>query len=378
MKLKLYTLLSFVILLASCRSAEKLYNRGDYDGAVQLATKKLVKKPGDAELIGIVRDAYRFAVEDHEARVRNLASSQSELRFEQILLQYESLQRLYDAIRRSPTAYDVVLPTDYSSYLQTYREEAGNIREYRGDDLMAENNKISYRQAYNEYQKALALKPGDLVLRQKADEAYQAAVIHISVQPLSRFGLQYAQYGFDYNQFNSELLRYLNNHRQGAFLNFFGMNQPGTLADFSVEMRFSDVNIGLYRDQRDTREVSKQVVSKEIVHSKDSVTREYITVKARITTTTRTLQANALLQTTARETGSNRRVWSDTYRGDYNWIARFATYTGDERALSAEDKKIINSRETYPPDNDQIIRIIMQEVRAKAECGISEYFNRYQ
>lgn len=377
MKLKLYTPVLFLLLLVSCRSAEKLYNRGDYDAAVELASKKLAKKPGNKELIQIVRDAYRFAVEDHESRIRNLEISSSDLRYEKILSEYSSLQRLYDAIRRSPTAYDVVQPMDYSSYLQTYREEAGNVREFRGDDLMAQNTKNSFREAYYEYQKALALKPGDLVLKQKMDEAYSAAVIQVSIQPLSRFGLQYAQYSYDYGQFDQDMLRYLNNHRQGPFLNFYGMSQPGVRADFAVELRFSDVNIGRYNDQRETREVSKKVVSKEIVHGKDSVSYEYITVKAKITVTTRRLQANALLQATAREVETNRRVWSDTYRGDYNWVATFATYTGDERALSDEDKRMINSREAFPPDNDQIIRIIMQEIRSKTECGISDFFNRY-
>lgn len=377
MKLKLYTPVLFLLLLVSCRSAEKLYNRGDYDAAVELASKKLAKKPGNKELIQIVRDAYRFAVEDHESRIRNLEISSSDLRYEKILSEYSSLQRLYDAIRRSPTAYDVVQPMDYSSYLQTYREEAGNVREFRGDDLMAQNTKNSFREAYYEYQKALALKPGDLVLKQKMDEAYSAAVIQVSIQPLSRFGLQYAQYSYDYGQFDQDMLRYLNNHRQGPFLNFYGMSQPGVRADFAVELRFSDVNIGRYNDQREAREVSKKVVSKEIVHGKDSVSYEYITVKAKITVTTRRLQANALLQATAREVETNRRVWSDTYRGDYNWVATFATYTGDERALSDEDKRMINSREAFPPDNDQIIRIIMQEIRSKTECGISDFFNRY-
>ncbi|HKZ64860.1 MAG TPA: hypothetical protein VJ111_00825, partial [Chitinophagaceae bacterium] len=142
-----------------------------------------------------------------------------------------------------------------------------------------------------------------------------------------------------------------------------------------VDMRFSDVNIGRYRDQRSTREVSKQVVAKEIIIKKDSVVKEYITVKAKITTTTRNIQANALLQATVRDY-SDRRLWSDTYRGDYSWTYSFATYTGDERALSEEDKKIINQREQWPPSNDDIIRIIMEDVQRKTECGISEYFNR--
>ncbi len=144
--------------------------------------------------------------------------------------------------------------------------------------------------------------------------------------------------------------------------------------DNVIDMRFSDVNIGRYHDQRDTREVSKQVVGKEIVLGKDSVKKEYITVKAKITVTTRVIQANALLQATLRDF-DNRRIWSDTYRGDYNWTYSFATYTGDERALSEEDKLIINQREAWPPSNDEIIRIIIEEIQRKTECGISEYFN---
>lgn len=377
MTFKLYSSLFLLTLFISCRTAEKLYQRGDYDGAVELATKKLAKKPGDIKLVSILQDAYRFAVDDHESRIRQLSGSNSDLRFEQIYAQYSSLQRLYDAIHRSPSAFDVVQPTDYSSYLQTYREEAGNVREGRGDELMAMNDKRSAREAYAEYQRALGLKPGDLVLKQKMDDAYLSAVTFVEIAPLSRFGAQYTQFGYDYNQFNYDLMRYLNNNRRSNFLQYFGPTDRRQQPDFVVEMRFSDVNIGRYRDERDTREVSKRVVSKEIRHKPDSITYEYITVKARITTTTRTLRASALLQATAHEAAANRWVWSDTYRGDYNWVAQFSTYTGDERALSDEDRKLLQQREQRPPENDEIIRIIMQEIRSKTECGISDFFNRY-
>ncbi len=377
MKANIYIISIGIFLLSSCRSAEKLYNKGNYDEAVELAAKKLAKKPGDPELIQIVQDAYRYAVSDHESRIRNYMNSNSHLRFEQVLSQYNSLQRLYEAIRKSPTAWEIVQPADYTSYIQTYRDEAAMMRETRGDEMMMENNKQSFRNAYYEYQKALSLKTGDQVLRSKMEDALWNATTRVSIQPLSRFGTQYNQYGYDYTQFNNDLLRYVNNNRRGQFLDFYGMHQPGAQADFAVELRFTVVNIGRYRDQRQTREVSKQIVVKEIVHSKDSVTREYATVKARITTTTRTVQANGILQTTARETGSNRRVWGDTYRSEYNWVVSFSTYTGDERALSDADKKLLQNREKFPPGEDEILSILLQELRAKSECGISDYFNRY-
>lgn len=381
MKPKRYILLFLLpaISLISCKSAQKLYNSGNYDQAVQVAAKKLQKKPGDSKTMFVLQDAYRFAVDNHENRIRNLSMSSNQLRAESIYQEYVQLQSLYEAIRKTPSVFDIVKPTDYSTFVSTYRDEAGNARFERGLDLMEQDNKVSYREAYYEFQKALALKPGDLSIREKIDEAYASAVTNVIVMPLTRVGLQYGSYSFDYQNFNYNLVRYLGNNNRSNFVRYFSENDPGSRnirADNFVDMRFSDVNIGRYQDHRDTREVSKEVVAKEIVVSKDSVRKEYMTVKARITVTTRKIQANALLQATLRDM-SNRRIWSDTYRGDYNWSYSFATYTGDERALSSEDRMFINQREEWPPSNDEIIRIIMDEILHKTECGISEYYNRY-
>jgi hypothetical protein len=378
MKLKLYLFSAFCcVFLFSCKTAEKLYNKGHYDEAVALAAKKLQKKPGDAGLVDVLQNAYRFAVEDHENKVRDYANSTSDLRYENIYREYSQLQYLYETIRRSPSVFTIVKPTDYSSYITTYKEEAANVRVDRGLELLDQNNKASSREAYYEFQKALALKPGDLGIKQKMEDAYAGAVTNVFVRPLAKYGFQYGSYNFDYQNFNYNVLRYLNNNTN-QFVRYYTQSTPSgqdVRIDNSVDMRLSDINIGRYRDSRDTREVSKQIVAKETVVKKDSVVKEYITVKAKITITTRTIQANGLLQATVRDQ-NDRRIWGDTYRGDYSWTYRFATYTGDERALSDEDKKVINQREQWPPSNDEIIRIVMDDIRKKAECGIGDYFNR--
>ena len=259
MKPNLY---SFIIICSifflSCKSAEKLYQKGKYDEAVVLAAKKLQKKPGNAELIEVLQDAYRFAVNGHESKIRNLANSNSDLRWEYIYAEYQQLQGLYEAIRRSPSVFDIVQPTDYSSYMATYKEEAGNARYERGLELMDQGSKQSYRQAYYEFQKALALKPGDLSTREKMQEAYESAVTNVIILPLNRFGYQYTAYDFDYRNFNYEMLRYLNNNKS-TFVRYYSPSEAGSgqiRTDNSVEMRFSDVNIGRYRDERNTREVN--------------------------------------------------------------------------------------------------------------------------
>ena len=380
MKLKLYFILVFTasVFLFSCKTAEKLYQKGQYDEAVQLAAQKLSKKPNDASLLNVLQNAYRFAVEDHESRIRNYSASSSDLKWENIYREYLDLQRMYEAIYRSPSVFDIVNPTDYSAYIATYKEEAANSRIERGQALLDNNDKESAKSAYYEFQKALSLKPGDLAIQQKMNEAYAGAVTNVVVMPLTRYGFQYSSYSFDFNNFNYNMLRYLNNNSSNRFVRYYSPAEAGNQdirTDNVVEMRFSDVNIGRYRDQRTTREVTKKVVSKEIFYSKDSVVKEYITVKAKITTTTRTLKADGLLQATIRDY-DGRYIWSNTYRGDYNWATTFSTFTGDERALSEDDKKLINRKEQWPPSNDEIIRIIMNEIQNKTECGISDYFRQ--
>ncbi|MFI5128402.1 MAG: hypothetical protein ACHQFX_00360 [Chitinophagales bacterium] len=380
MKSKLYTFLfmATAILFFSCKTAKKMYEKGNYDAAVELAAKKLQKKPNDASTLEILQNAYRFAVEDHETRIRNNSNSNNDLKWEWNYAEYLGLQRLYDAIRKSPSVFDAVRPTDYSSYVATYQEEAGNARFDRGLSLMDNNDKNSSKQAYYEFQRALDLKPGDLAIKQKIDEAYSNAVTNVVVLPVVQTGYQYSSYNYGIVSIDKNVLYYLTSNNNNLFVRYYSPAEANSLnirPDQSVEIRFSNIDIDRYRDQRSTKEVSKQVVVKETVIKPDSVIREYATVRAKITTTRRTLKSDGLMQVTIRDY-DHRWLWSDTYRGDYNWSAEFSSYTGDARALSDEDKKLCDSHEQFPPRDSDIIRVIMDEVQSKAECGIRDHFNR--
>ena len=381
MKSKLYSLsvLLLAITLFSCRSAKKMYEKGNYDEAVELAAKKLQKKPNDAATLDILQNAYRYAVEDHENRISNNSNSNNDLKWEWNYVEYLELQRLYDAIRRSPSVYEIVKPVDYSSYVTMYQEEASNARYERGLALMDNNDKKSFRAAYYEFQKALNLMPGDLSIKQKMDEAYANAVTNVIILPVTRTGFQYASNGLgEYNHFDQDLLRYVTNNNSQSFLRFYSpmqANNYNVRTDEVVEMRFANMDPGRYRDQRTSYEVSKQVVIKETVYKPDSIVKEWATVKARVTKTKRTLHADGLLQVVFRD-HENRRLWSDAYTGQYNWTAEFASFTGDARALSEADKKLVEQREQYPPHEQEVLRIIMDEIRYKAECGIKDYYGR--
>ncbi len=386
MKLKLYAY-SFLagvmaLLMASCRSATKLYEKGRYDEAVEVAAKKLQKDPKDAKLQEVILSAYKFAVEDHETQLNKYNSSANDLKWEWMYSEYTDLQRLYDAIRKSPDVYAIVQPRDYSQEVIQFREKAGDNRYNRGLQLMsnAGNDKLAYRQAYREFQSALGFIPGDVDIQNKMNEAFNYAVINVVVLPLDeRSSYQYSSYNTRYRTFDNNMVTYLQNNNSNQFVRYysaFDADARRVVADQVIEIRFSSMNIGRTNDERSTRTVSREVVVKETVIKPDSVVKQYAKVSAKITTTKRTMKSNGMIQVVARDY-NNRITWSENYTGEHYWSTEFATYTGDTRALSDEDKKIIDRQQAIAPREDDIIRSIMDEIQSKAECGVRDYFNRF-
>lgn len=383
MKGKFYTLIAFFglsVWMISCKTASKLYDKGNYDEAVAMAVKKLQKKPGDGEIKALLQNAYRYAVDDHEARIRNHSEDNDELKWEWIYNEYASMQRLYDAIHRSPEASDVLQATDYSSYLNTYRDKAADARYERGLRWMERNDRVGYRNAFTEFQAALGFKPGDFTIKTKMDEAYSNAVMHVVLMPVDNYNYRYSSHN-DYalRNLESELLRNLQYHTNTPFVKFYSMweaRSRNIQPDQFIDIRFNTMNIGRYRDDRNTREVSKEVVIKETVYRPDSIVKEYGRVTARITTTRRTMHSDGNLNVNIRD-NNNRWIWSDNFNGDHNWTTEFATFTGDERALSESDKQLINRRHETVPHEDEIIRYILQGITNNLHYRIRDYYNRY-
>ena len=381
MKPKLYLLLLLsAALMVSCKTAKKLYEKGNYDEAVQLAAKKLQKDPDDPKLLAIIRDAYAYADADHQQRIRTYSESNNELKWEWIYNEYASLQRLYDAIFRVPSVFDIVNPADYSSSLITYGERAGDVRFDRGLSFMEQGDKQGFRQAYREFQAALQFKPGHRDIESKLNEAYHLAVTNVIVLPMQQQGgYVYSGYRLGAQNFDDQLIRNLQNTNGNDLVRFYSAWEARSLGirtDKVLDMRLSTFNIGRYHDQRSHRKVSKEVVIKETVYKPDSIVREYGWVHADITTTRRIVNSDAMLEVSVRDE-NNMFAWSDRFRADHNWTTEFSSYTGDERALSENDKQQINRSREYPPSEEEITRCLLEQINNDAIYRVRTHFNSY-
>jgi hypothetical protein len=99
-------------------------------------------------------------------------------------------------------------------------------------------------------------------------------------------------------------------------------------------------------------------------------------VKARITTISRTVHADGGLNITARDSNGDW-LWGDMVKGQSAWCSDFTTYSGDDRALSEEDKHLINRRPDNIPGELSIINSVRQDILKNTLYRIKDYYSRY-
>ncbi|HYC39064.1 MAG TPA: hypothetical protein VEB63_01145 [Chitinophagaceae bacterium] len=386
MKPKLYTLLTLsVFTLLACKSPEKLYQQGDYAEAVERTVKKLQKDPDNAQLLDLLRRSYGEAAETHQSRIRSHSGSESELRWEKIHAEYMSLQRLYEEISQSPAAAGAIRPTDYSSFVNTYSDRAVKVRIDRGVAEMQKQTRASFRNAYHEFQAAVQLQPGNAEAREKMHEAYEHAVTKVLVLPLETYygsGFANSRYGgYDYRMRNleSDLLRQLQHQAGGEFVRFYSewdAESRNFRPDEIVDLRFVDFFAGPYHDRQSTRRVSKDILVREIVHRPDSIVKVYEKVYADVITTTRTMRSEGVMMLTIRD-AEGRWLGSREFRGGHDWSVQFARYSGDSRALSEHDRQLLNQQQSYRPQEDDVMRYILNDITRDLTWYLRNHYNRF-
>lgn len=380
---KLYSIAiaTSLFFIYGCKSASKSYQKGDYTDAIERGVKKLQKDPGDYETKDLVQKSYTYTVNEHEDQIRILSNSKSENRYDRIYQEYVALQNLYNTIHQYPEAARLIKAKDYSEFVETYRDKAADVHIVKANQWMTEGTKEAYREAYREYSTAFNYRPDDFELRKQRDTAYDRAVVKVILNPIQDLGGY--RYGSSYQlqNFQRDIIRTLSYNMNNEFVRFYSEYEARSKdvePDQIMDLNLSRISIGQPYDTKTSKEVSKQVVVKEIVFKEDSVKKEYATVKANIITTKRTLLSQGDLFITVRD-AKGRTIWNDRFTGQHKWETQFVSYTGDERALSDTDKTSLNqNNNSNPPTEDQIMENLMRQIQNDLSYRLRNYYTRYQ
>ena len=381
---KLFFFIAFAaVFFTACKSPAKLYNKGNYNDAMDAAIKKLQKDPNNYDSREVLKSSYKYALEERENQIRSLSNSSSETKYDQIFEEYVQLQNLYEKIRKYPAIAQFLKPTDYSSQEEASREKAFEAHVVKADKWMDGEDRRSYKEAYYELKKALRYKPDDFDAKKKLEDAHELAVIKVMLVPMdvANNSYYYSNSSYQVRNFQDELIRTLNYNGSSEFIKYYtewGAESKRIEPDEVVEMRMGRMNIGQPYDQNSSKQVSKEVVVKEKVYSKDSVVKEYAKVYATITTTKRTLVSDVDMYVTSREP-RGKILWSDNLRSEHQWKTEFATYTGDDRALSEADKTLLNNKkDSKTPTEDNIREDLLRKLTNDVTYKLRNYYSRYQ
>lgn len=364
--------------MQSCYSPQKLLDKGRNEKAINKSMSQYQKSSKKGDLIDIAKVAYDT---EHQKGLQTISStllSASDLKYEQILVVYKDLQLMYDNISRNTIFCDAIHPINYSDEIVQYTDMATNVRFDRGQTLMRGNTKRDFQNAYFEFKKGLELTPHDLQIEREMNAAYDMAVTNVMIDYLH---FKSAINRNDRDQIQQSLLDNLlydlQNKQSTTFLNFYTLPEiydRQLRTDQTILMSVDRFNITKYRDKVVKRKVTNTIKRLETDKGKEVSVEEEI--HAELTLTTRSIKPQMRIHL-AIVNDQNVTIYTDLIEDDYEWKVTWATYTGNKKALSEADLKLLGDPPSRVPNDAFFIEALMKKVQPKVRESIRGVYRRW-
>ena len=147
------------MLMSGCGSSKKQLEIGNYDAAISKAVAELRKKPDSEKDIETLERAMNIALEQDNERIRFLKMEGRANAWDEIYMIYQKMNDRQSAVRTvTPIRYQgrsIEWPyVDYMQEMVDAKKKAADFYYEHGQELMKNNTKESYRQAYAEFSRA--------------------------------------------------------------------------------------------------------------------------------------------------------------------------------------------------------------------------------
>ncbi len=152
MKKAIPMLFTIAIILSGCGSSKKQLEKGNYDAAIDKAVKQLRKDPNDKKEAANLDAAYNIANQQDNEKIVLLKTEGKASSWDEIYLLYK---KLYDRQTAVSSITSIHYPhVDYVQDMVSAKKKAADFYYAHGIELMKNNTKDSYRQAYYEFVRA--------------------------------------------------------------------------------------------------------------------------------------------------------------------------------------------------------------------------------
>lgn len=334
------------LLLAACSSGIKRLEQGDYDTAVYKAVKRLQQKPQLGKAEKVLRQAYTLAVNEHMEVIRFHDNMDAMFKYDKMVREYEMIAYLNAAIRRYPLYAGLVTLTNVQNELSTVRQEAAMAHKLEGERLLTLDNKQRARQAYHHFVQANSFQAG-VVSTKVLDNAQDAGTVNVV--------LEFANSGRFFRSYNTdEVFNIVRNNFKGTRYRFMRVLEPVELdgaPDDIIQIEMDDAHIGGVDFSKHVYELKKEdVYMGEATTDSGEVVEVYGTVTADYIEYCKTINSRAQLMIQHLDGNTSAVHHRQVFPSTYCWTQKWATYRGDERALTDSHLDFVERSEPSLPN----------------------------
>ncbi len=363
------------ILIVGCTTGKNALQKGDYDASVSKAVNRLQNSPQNKEAIQVLASAYELSLAQHLRSIEEAKMSSDVLRWESVMYEYEKINQLSNEINSCPSCLTVVPnPQRFVAELNDSKFKAAAVRYALGVKLLNQGDKLSARKAYQNFERTQQLYVNYKDTKQKMEEAYWEAVLKVVVQPV-RVHSEYYQLGNEY--FQQKVSEWMNNYQYNKFVIFYDEQQARKqkiVPDQIMRLRFDDFVVGQTYVKERVEKLKKDSVK---IGDSRAVGPIYGTVKATLSIFDKKVASSGLLDMTVIDYNSNQIVRQRKLSGTYIWEDQWASYKGDERALTKQQLAISKKREIMPPAPGALFVELTKPIYSQLVSEISSFYNNY-
>lgn len=367
------------LLIMSCSSGKKALERGDYFSATLQAVNRLRSNPNSAKALSAVKESYPMSLVYFQGKIDHAIGTNSPFKYSETLDYYEKMNLLSDAVSRCPAAIKVLPKVNYyTSELAQARKLAAEEQYEAG--LMNEklNTRLSWKDAWFNYQKSDRFSPGYKDVRHRLDEAKYNATLKVIVEQIRVPGKYRLTTDFFQNQIIENLIR----NKPGEFVAFYspesavkaGLRNP----DQFLRMNFDDFVIGQVYDKESVRDLSRDSVEVGTVTLPDGKkVKAYNTVKAKLSINRRELISTGILDVTIVDLQQNSVISQRKFPGQFFWFAEWGSFNGDERALNDGQLAICGHKPVPPPGPQDLFFEFTKPIFNQVTPFLKSFYQQY-
>ncbi len=364
--------------LAACSSGNNAYRQGDYLRASTEAVQRLRTAATNKKARAVLESAYPLCVTDALRRTEANRTARDLARLESNIGIYNDMNDLADLIFHTPAALTVIpSPRTFHPELAETKNLVAGLYYDEGVAAMGGGTLESARAAYGCFSKTAFYAPKYRDVQARLAEARAAATVHVVVtRPVTNRGYQ-----LDAEFFYDKLMETITARTFRNLIRFYTPEEASAerLArpNQVIDLDFADFTVGNSRQTTNTTEVHRDsvLVGTTKVNGKDQ--NVYGTVKAKFTVNRLEVMSAGVLGVRIVNPATGRVVSQRDFANRFVWYSEWASFNGDERALTREQKAMVGRRPLPVPPPQEHFRGFAMPLYMQAADFISSVYASY-